>query len=88
MTEKDMELQELRQQVCRLKEEIGQYQDGLNWTRDRLVECEHKLDICKSDLYKAVVYDCRCSLCANLKDCAKFDDDIAQYDCFIWRYKK
>lgn len=88
MTEKDVELQELRDKVRQLKEELSQYQDGLNWTRDKLIDCERKLDICKSDLYKAVVYDCCCSLCAKMPECVKSDNEITQYDCFMWRYEK
>lgn len=88
MTEKDMELQELRAEIAGLKNDIGQYQDGLKWTRDKLMDCERKLDVCKSDLYKAVVYDCRCSLCAKMAECVKSDNESVQYDCFMWRYEK
>ena len=88
MTEKDLEIQELKAEIKELRTKLGQYQEGLNWTRDRLVETDNMLDVCKSDLYKAVVYDCRCSLCAKMSNCVKSDNELTQYNCFKWRREK
>ena len=48
MTEKELEIQELKAEIKELRTKLGQYQEGLNWTRDRLV-CAKMCDCVKSD---------------------------------------
>lgn len=44
MTEKDVEIQELRREIEKLKKEKGEYQYALKWTRDKLKELEDKMN--------------------------------------------
>lgn len=82
MTEKDLELQDLKRAYAKIKEELAQCQSANKWMRDRLVEVETERDVARSDLYKAVVYDCKCSLCGVYESCSKVD---MEEGCFIWK---
>ena len=55
MTEKDLELQDLKKAYA---------------------------NVARSDLYKAVVYDCKCSLCGVYESCSKLD---MEEGCFVWK---
>lgn len=68
MTEKDMEIQKLRSELGRVKK--------------ALKVAEEKCTIAKDDLYKAVKYECRCSLCKKLSECDRVE--TPDYGCFIW----
>ena len=82
MTEKDLEIQDLRRAYAKIKEEVGQYQSANKWLKDKLIETETERDIARSDLYKAVVYDCKCSLCGVYETCTK---QAIEEGCFIWK---
>lgn len=69
MTEKDMEIQKLRSELGRVKK--------------ALKIAEEKYTIAKDDLYKAVKYECRCSLCKKLPECDQVE--TPDYGCFIWK---
>ncbi len=69
MTEKDLEIQKLRSELGRVKKAL----------KIAVEECE----TAKMDLYKAVKYDCRCSLCKKLPDCDQAE--TTDYGCFIWK---
>ena len=75
MTEKDLEVQELRQKIDRMNCYI-------DYAKKRIKQLESDLDVAKSDLYKAVVYDCKCSLCARCDECC--DENMTE-TCFLWK---
>lgn len=75
MTEKDLEVQELRQKIDRMNCYI-------DYAKKRIKQLESDLDVAKSDLYKAVVYDCKCSLCGVYESCSKLD---MEEGCFVWK---
>lgn len=69
MTEKDLEIQKLRSELGRVKK--------------ALKIAEEKCAIAKNDLYKAVKYDCKCSLCKKSLECDQVE--TLDYECFIWK---
>lgn len=70
MTEKDLEIQKLRRELLEARKAINQYKNLLR--------------VLKSDLYKAVVYDCKCSLCAEVENCCR---ERIEENCFVWKKK-
>lgn len=82
MTEKDLELQDLRRAHAKIKEELAQYQSANKWLRDKLTEIERERNVARSDLYKAVTYDCKCSLCRDYESCVRLN---MEEGCFVWK---
>lgn len=68
MTEKDLEIQRLRRELLEARKTINQYKNLLR--------------VLKSDLYKAVEYDCKCSLCAEVENCCR---EKMEEGCFVWK---
>lgn len=71
MTEKDLELQRLGQNLSKAKRELRE--------KNELIK------ILKSDLYKAVIYDCKCSLCMKVDFC---ENEKITENCFVWKKER
>lgn len=84
MTEKDLEIQELRRELAKTKREFSECQYATKWLRDKIEATELERDVARSDLYKAVIYDCKCSLCGKYEICE--DIEIGDKEsCFVWK---